>query len=78
MSEHAGDKERDAATGAAIGVATRRGLFGGGAGGSGGLGTGIGRPGRDSSDGGGSGVLTVIVVIAVLLGTLAIMFYVNS
>lgn len=67
---------RDAAAGAAIGMAARRGLLGGGRGGSGGLGAGLGRAGAHKS--GGSGVLTAIVVACVLFGMLALMFVMNG
>lgn len=78
MSDETGEgaKERVAATGAAIGIAARRGLFGGGRGGSGGLGTGFG-VGRKKEET-GSPTLTVIIVLAVLFGMLGVMFYVNS
>lgn len=68
--------QRDAATGAAIGMAARRGLLGGGRGGSGGLGAGLGRAGAQRS--GGSGILTAIVVAGILIGTLAVMFVLNA
>jgi len=66
----------DAAAGAAIGVAARRGLLGGGRGGSTALGAGLGRVGAHRS--GGSGLLTTIIVVGLLVGTLAVMFFAHA
>jgi hypothetical protein len=67
---------RDAAAGAAIGMAARRGLLGGGQGGSGGLGAGLSR--ARAAHKSGSGLLTAIVVVCVLFGMLAVMFFMNA
>ena len=75
MVDEPSDGERDAALGAAVGMAARRGLFGSGKGGSAGLGSGLGARGRESE---GSVLVTVLVVIAILVGTLGVMFYINA
>lgn len=77
MADETSEDRRDAATGAAIGMATRRGLFGGGAGASGGIGSAIERRRRQEPSE-GSMMVTIIVVCAILFGMLAIMFYFNA
>jgi hypothetical protein len=77
MAEDGGDRERDAATGAAIGMAARRGLLGKGKGSSAGLGAGLGARGGRQNQGSGN-LVTTIIVLLVLFGTLGLMFYMNS
>lgn len=67
----------DAAAGAAIGVAARRGLLGGGRSGSTALGAGLGEA-RAAHRSRGSGWLTTIIVVGLLIGMLAVMFFAHA
>lgn len=77
MADEESQRENKIMAGAAIGLAARRGIFGGRRGGSAGAGAGAGSDeGRPVS--GGSAILTAAIVIVVLFGMLAAMFYANG
>jgi len=78
MVDDGGSQDQgEAAAGAAIGVAARRGLLGGGRGDSTAFGAGLGEA-RASYRSRGSGWLTTIIVIGLLVGTLAVMFVAHA